>query len=125
MIAVVGGAIVAMVIAAFLTLATKRTWPRFSLIALTLFLVGWVGAYAKYRYSATEAFRQFSPDGRYHIVVYRLPSFGAFEEGAAIVRLFDETGRRLHQGDVPFVEAADPAWTDKEVIVDDHVWRLK
>ncbi|MES2477030.1 MAG: hypothetical protein V4640_14695 [Verrucomicrobiota bacterium] len=114
-----------MAIAAFFTLTTKRTWTRFSLIASTLFLVGWASAYAKYRSSATEAFRQSSPDGRYHLVVYRLPSFGAFQEGAAIVRLLDETGRQLHQGDIAFVGASDATWTDKEVIVGDHVWGLK
>ncbi len=124
-IAVLGWAIVAMAVAAFLTLATKRTWTRFSLIASALFLAGAVSAYAKYRGSAKEAFREPSPDGRYYVVVYRLPSFGAFDEGAAIGRLFDASGRRLRQGDIPFVGAADVSWHDKDVWVGEHQWSLK
>jgi hypothetical protein len=124
-IAIVGWAIVSLAIAGFLNLATKRTWKRFSLVATTLFLVGWTTAYAKYRYSAVEAFRDLSPDGKYYVVVYRLPSFGAFQEGTAIGRLFDKSGQRLHQGDIAFVGAADVTWMNKEVMVGDHIWGLE
>jgi hypothetical protein len=63
------------------------------------------------------------------VVIYRLPNFsmtpGSGSDGAAIGKLFDASGRLLHQGDIEMLLAADVEWTDDEVMVGRHIWSLK
>ena len=122
-------AFASLILSAFLTLITKRTWARFGLLAAILFFGGCILGYTTYRYSAKEAWRNKSPDGRFYVVIYRLPNFsmtpGSGSDGAAIGQLFDASGRLLHQGDIEMLMMADVDWTDEEVMVGNHIWSLK
>lgn len=111
-----------------------RTFPRWLTGVLrVLVVVGLVafGLRAWYRSSATE-YRSFvSPDGRFKMVVYRLPMLmvmpGQSSDAPGFIRLYDQrSGRLLQQANVEMVQLVDRIeWSSTNV----HVrlladWRL-
>jgi len=86
-------------------------------------------AFVIYRNSGKEAFRDHSPDGRFYVVVYRLPNFswtpGSSSDAPAIARLCDASGKTLREGDVEMLQMAEVEWGEGEVMVSKNVWQLK
>jgi len=75
------------------------------------------------RAAASEYKTSLSPDGKYKIVVYRLPDFsfrmpGQSGDAPGYVRLYDSSGRMLAEKDVDMVQAADRiSWEKKRVSI--------
>lgn len=76
------------------------------------------------RASASE-YRTFqSPDGKYRLVVYRIPEFSRLMPGQAgdapgYIRLYDRSGHVLAQTDVVMVQIADRVTWEKDKV---NVW---
>lgn len=103
---------------AFITITLSLTYPsirRHHHLFFTLLLIsGTLASITLYRSLASEAFSQFSPDGRFKIVVYRLPfsssTPGSGSDCPAIVRLYDADGNRLATADLPMIQMAEVQW---------------
>jgi hypothetical protein len=76
------------------------------------------------RASASE-YRTFqSPDGKYRLVVYRMPEFSRIMPGQAgdapgYIRLYDRSGHVLAETDVVMVQIADRVTWEKDKV---NVW---
>ena len=76
------------------------------------------------RATATE-YRTFqSPDGKYRLVVYRIPEFSRLMPGQAgdapgYIRLYDSSGHVLAETDVVMVQIADRVTWEKDKV---NVW---
>lgn len=77
------------------------------------------------RRAAASEYRTFqSPDGKYKVVVYRLPEFsrimpGQYGDAPGYVRLYDNSGHVLAQTDVGMVQIADRVTWEKDKV---DVW---
>src|SRR5262245_44331339 len=89
------------------------------------------GLRALYRSSATEYRSYMSPDGRFKMVIYRLPMLtampGQSSDAPGFVRLYDQkNGRILQQKDVEMVQIIDQfEWTPTNLYITLFAdWRL-
>ncbi|HSI65152.1 MAG TPA: hypothetical protein VLE43_18640 [Candidatus Saccharimonadia bacterium] len=123
------GLIASLVLGAWLTSYGGWRFKKFLIIATVIFITGWSLLYANYRLSAKVAFFEDSPDGRFRVVVYRLPNYsmtpGGGWDAPAIARLFDSKGRCLEQGDIEMLQVAYVEWYEDEVMAGSHLWDLK
>lgn len=117
--------IISAMVSAFVTITLSLTYPiirRYRRRLFTLLLIsGIFGTIFFYRSLASEAFSQTSPDGRFKVVVYRLPHSsstpGSGSDGPAIVRLFDATGHCLASADLPMLQMAQVVWFPRQLEV--------
>ncbi len=84
----------------------------FSLGLVLLTVLLGVGNHFYYRSQAKEYRSYLSPDGRFRMIVYRLPMFmcmpGQSSDAPGFVRLYDQrSGRILQQKDVEMVQNID------------------
>jgi len=98
----------------------------FVVVALAAF-----GLRAWYRSSAAEYRSYMSPDGRFKMVVYRLPMLmampGQSSDAPGFVRLYDQrSGRILQQKDVEMVQMIDQfEWSSTNLYIKLFAdWRL-
>jgi hypothetical protein len=102
---------------------------KFLLNTTVIFVTVWSLLYVSYRLSAKEAFHEDSPDGRFRVVVYRLPNYsmtpGGGSDAPATARLYDSKGRCLEQGDIEMLQVAYVEWDGDHVLVGPHYWALK
>jgi hypothetical protein len=106
------------VVTIFVTIALSQTYPKIQRhyrVVFSLLLLGSsVFTIALYRSMASEVSSQMSPDGRYKVVVYRLPYLsstpGSGLDAPAILRLFDAAGNRLASTDLPMLQMAEVVW---------------
>lgn len=75
-----------------------------------------------YRRSAEEYRRFTSPDGRFEVVVYRLPMLvsmpGQSGDASGYVQLRDSGGKVLHEKSVNMIqEVEEPRWTSSNVTI--------
>jgi len=87
-------------------------WLRTILVVCIFVGLGAFGLRAWYRSLAEEYRSYLSPDGRFKMVVYRLPMLmmmpGQSSDAPGIVRLYDQrSGRVLEQKDVEMVQNID------------------
>ncbi len=70
-----------------------------------------------------------SPDGRFRVVVYRLPNYsmtpGSGGDAPAIVKLFDSSGQLLQQDDLDMIQLAEVEWSEDSVMINDIFWKLE
>src|SRR5262245_61133524 len=76
------------------------------------------------RHAATEYKTSISPDGKYKVVVYRLPDFWSRMPGQAgdapgYIRLYDRAGHVLAETDVEMVQIADRISWEKNKV---NIW---
>lgn len=74
------------------------------------------------RASAEQYHTEHSPDGRFSVVVYRIPMLwampGSASDAPGYIRLLDSTGHTLQQADVEMVQNAGPIeWSSNRVYV--------
>jgi MFS family permease len=122
------GIVGALALGAAITSMRGWRWIRFLVTSITVFGLGGVGWYGIYRLSATEAFHEDSLDGRFRVVVYRLPNYsmtpGSGGDAPAIVKLFDSRGHLLEQRDLFMIQLAHVEWSRDSVIINDIYWEL-
>ena len=106
-------------------------WLRTILVVFIVFALGAFGLRAWYRSSAEEYRSYMSPDGRFKMVVYRLPMFmampGQSSDAPGFVRLYDQrNGRVLQQKDVEMVQNIDQfEWSTTNLYIKLFAdWRL-
>jgi hypothetical protein len=100
------------------TFICARSLPTFRrhirIIFPLLLLIGSISAISLYRSLAYESGSSTSPDGRFRVVVYRLPYFspvpGSGGDCPAILRLFDNKGNQLASADLPMIQLAEVNW---------------
>ncbi len=119
----------ALILGATITAIRGWMWVRFLITSLIVFVIGWTAWYANYRLSATKAFHEDSPDGRFRVVVYRLPNYsmtpGSGGDAPAIVKLFDSNGQLLQQSDLDMIQLAQVEWSEDSVMISDIFWKLE
>ena len=122
------GTVGALILGAAITSMRGWRWIRFLITSITVLALGWIIWYGSYRLSATEAFYEDSPDGRFRVVVYRLPNYsmtpGSGGDAPAIVKLFDSGGHLLEQGDLFMIQLAQVEWSNDSVMINDIYWEL-
>ncbi|MBL9181564.1 MAG: hypothetical protein JNN17_05445 [Verrucomicrobiaceae bacterium] len=122
------GIVGSLVLGAAITSTRGWRWIRFVFTSITVFALGWILWYGNYRLSATEAFHEDSPDGRFRVVVYRLPNEsmtpGSGGDAPAIVKLFDSSGHLLEQRDLFMIQLAQIEWSTDSVMINDIYWEL-
>jgi MFS family permease len=128
LILVILGIIGALILGAVITATRGWRWIRFLITSITVFAVGGIAWYGNYRLSATEAFHENSPDGRFQIVVYRLPNYsmtpGGYSDAPAVIKLFDSSGHLLEQSDLPMLQLAEVEWSENSVVIGNIHWKL-
>ena len=93
-------------------------------------LAAWVSFHYYRRASAEQYHTEHSPDGRFSVVVYRIPMIwatpGSASDAPGCIRLLDSTGHTLQQADVEMVQNAGPIeWSSTSVYVTSVVeWPL-
>lgn len=122
------GIVGALVLGAVITSIKGWRWIRFMINSISVFALGSIVWYGSYRLSATESFHQDSPDGRFRVVVYRLPNYsmtpGSGGDAPAIVKLFDSGGHLLEQSDLFMIQLAEVQWSKDSVTINDIYWKL-
>lgn len=94
---------------------------RLIIISLMAAPVILYGAFALARYLLTEEYTRYaSPEGRFHIVVYRQPMFsvmpGQGSDAPGYVELIGANGRVWERQDIEMVQLSSaPHWSDKRV----------
>jgi hypothetical protein len=103
------------------------TFPRWLKVVLGILGVSAIiafGLHVWYRSSAAEYRSYMSPDGRFKMVVYRLPMLvampGQSSDAPGFVRLYDQrSGRILQQKDVEMVQDIDRfEWSPTNLYID-------
>ena len=111
-----------------------RAFPRWLMVVLGILGVSVLiafGLHVLYRASAAEFRSYLSPDGRFKMVVYRLPMPmampGQSSDAPGFVRLYDQrSGRILQQKDVDMVQNVDQfEWSPTNLYIKLFAdWRL-
>lgn len=111
-----------------------RTLPKWLRMIFVVFVVVALAAFglrALYRSSAAEYRSYTSPDGRFKMVVYRLPMFmampGQSSDAPGFVRLYDQrSGLVLQQKDIEMVQLIEQfAWSTTNLYIKFVAdWRL-
>jgi hypothetical protein len=100
------------------------TWQKIVLVVVGISALIAFGLHAWYRSSAGEYRSYLSPDGRFKMVVYRLPMLvampGQSSDAPGFVRLYDQrSGRILQQKDVEMVQDIDRfEWSPTNLYID-------
>ncbi len=102
--------------------AAKRLLLLAGLVG-TLPLAAWMSLQFYLKASAEEYHSEHSPDGRFSMVVYRIPMLwampGSASDAPGFIRLLDSTGHTLQQADVDMVQNVGPIeWSSNRVHVD-------
>jgi hypothetical protein len=99
-----------------------RTQKRLLIIVIAAVAV--IAAYAIWQRVCLEQYRTiYSPDSRFHLVVYRRPIWpsttpGHGSDAPGVVRLYDRSGHLLHESEIPMVQQInDLQWTEDRVTV--------
>ena len=111
-----------------------RMFPRWLKVILAVLVVGVLvasGFRAWHRSGAEEYWSYLSPDGRFKMVVYRIPMImampGQSGDASGFVRLYDQrSGRILQQKDVEMVQNIDQfEWSPTNLYIKQFAdWRL-
>jgi hypothetical protein len=108
----------------------KNNYGLFLILTILLSLVSFWYATGHHNLLASEYKIYSSPDGKYTLVVYRIPLLiampGGGSDASGYVRIYDAKGKVLCDQEVSLVrDIKNPEWRDRRVIaqgVDCRLW---